>query len=96
MTFVSRIGKFINASASGLANTMSARAGLRPILSLLVFSVIFVVAYAEFDFADGKPDGRLSWEFWKLKDDDLREQEQNQHSFAVSLFVFSVAVAFVC
>ncbi|KAH8702378.1 hypothetical protein BGW36DRAFT_289844 [Talaromyces proteolyticus] len=82
MTFVTRIGTLINASFCGLANTMSARTGLRSFLSFAVFFVIFVVAYAEFDFVDGKPDGRLAWEFFKLKDDDLRAQEQNQHSFA--------------
>jgi hypothetical protein len=85
MTFVTRIGTFINASVSGLANTMSARTGLRSFLSLAIFFVIFVVAYAELDSVDGE---RLGWEFWKLKDDELREQENDQHSFAVSFFFF--------
>jgi hypothetical protein len=93
MTFVTRIGTFINASVSGLASTMSARTGLRSFLSLAIFFVIFVVAYAELDSVDGE---RLGWEFWKLKDDELREQENDQHSFAVSFFFFFSLPFLIC
>jgi hypothetical protein len=84
MPLVTRIGTFINAFASGLANIMSTRTGIRSILALAVFFVIFVVAYAELDHEDGIDNGRLPWEFWKLTDAELREQANSQHSFSVS------------
>jgi hypothetical protein len=83
MPFIARTGAIFNASVGGLFNMMPARTGLRSLLSLSVLFVLFVFAYAEFEFLDGPPDGRVAWEFQKLNDDDLREQESNQRPFAV-------------
>ncbi|KUL82049.1 hypothetical protein ZTR_10046 [Talaromyces verruculosus] len=82
MTFIARTGAIFNASVGGLLNMMPARTGLRSILSLSVFFVLFVFTFAEFEFLDGPPDGRVAWEFQKLNDEDLREQEANQRPFS--------------
>lgn len=86
MPFFARIGVVFNASVGGLFIMMPARTGLRSILSLSVFFVLFVFAFGAFEFLDGPPDGRVAWEFQRLNDEDLREQEANQRPFAVCFY----------
>lgn len=92
MTFIARTGAIFNASVGGLLNMMPARTGLRSILSLSVFFVLFVFTFAEFEFLDGPPDGRVAWEFQKLNDEDLKEQEANQRPFSVCFFLYTMTV----
>lgn len=84
MTVIARTGAFIHASVSDLMNMMPARQSIRSLLFLAVFSVLFVVVLSELNWPhELKDDDRLPWESYNLRDDELRAQEGNQHSFAV-------------
>jgi hypothetical protein len=85
MTIIARTGAFIHASVSDLVTMMHARQSIRSFLFFSVFCVLFVVVVSELNWPhELKDDDRLPWENYNLKDDELREQEVNQHSFAVS------------